>query len=418
MSDNGGKLGLWQAVSMSVGGMMGGVFPVLGEAVELAGRAAWLSFAMAGVLALITAVSYSRLSCGLDASGAKVINLLAGTPVGGTLNWALLLGYILTTSLYAAAFGEFAARLVGRGTGVSVAVVLLIVLGGLNLCGVQISGRLQSWLVQFQFLLLLAVGAAAAFLVGARAPVDSGPALGSTAWLAVAGVVLVAYEGFELLSYSYEEIASVMRILPKASWISVWATVLLYVLLAFGVAPIGGNRGAGVLMEAGRLCFGKIGAVLAGVAALLATAAAVNATFFATGRLARRVSKHRQLPHIFKRWHVGEASVLFVLLMIAATVCFQFVASLKQMVSFASFLFLVIFAVFNFMGAGYRHDPYWTVVPFVGGCGCVVALFFFARRLYLAERASFWVGVGMLAGLLCIRLMHLKGQRHPELEHS
>ncbi len=45
--------------SMAVGGMVGGgIFSVLGVIVNIAGQWAWLSFILAGVIALISAHSY------------------------------------------------------------------------------------------------------------------------------------------------------------------------------------------------------------------------------------------------------------------------------------------------------------------------------------------------------------------------
>lgn len=406
------KLGLWQTVSMSMGGMMGGIFPVLGEAVGRAGSKAFWSFGLAGVLALITGISYSRLSCGLGASGAKVVNCLAGTPVGGTLNWSLLVGYILTNSLYAAAFGRFAVKLLGFGNSVYVASGALVLFGALNLSGVKLSGRLQALLVQFQFLLLLVLGIAASSAGrGTEETVHVGPAL----LLGLSGLVLVAYEGFELLSYSYEEIGAVLVNLPWATWISVLATTLLYALLAFGVGRVDG-AGTGVLAAAGLRTLGVPGYFLVIVAALLATAAAINATFFASARLARRITLHRQLPPVFGTWLAGQASVPFVVVMLVAALALQFLAHLEQMVSFASFAFLILFAVFNFLAAAYRPDPRWTLLPFLGGCGCLGALGFFSFELYSEQPKTLRSCLGIALLLLVIRVLHLKGKRLPELE--
>ena len=57
------KMSLNAAWSIAVGGMVGGgIFSVLGVVVETAGAWAWLSFLVAGVIALISAHAYSQLS--------------------------------------------------------------------------------------------------------------------------------------------------------------------------------------------------------------------------------------------------------------------------------------------------------------------------------------------------------------------
>jgi len=49
--------------SMAVGGMVGGgIFSVLGVIINTAGQWAWLSFVIAGLIALTSAYSYSQLS--------------------------------------------------------------------------------------------------------------------------------------------------------------------------------------------------------------------------------------------------------------------------------------------------------------------------------------------------------------------
>ncbi|NYI40254.1 hypothetical protein [Demequina lutea] len=55
-----GKIGLWPVVAIGVGGMVGGgIFAVLGLAVQLAHGGTPLAFAIAGVVALLTAYSSS-----------------------------------------------------------------------------------------------------------------------------------------------------------------------------------------------------------------------------------------------------------------------------------------------------------------------------------------------------------------------
>ena len=58
----GDRLGLKELVAMGVGGMVGGgIFSVLGLSVSLAGHAAAIAFALGGVIALFTGLSYAHL---------------------------------------------------------------------------------------------------------------------------------------------------------------------------------------------------------------------------------------------------------------------------------------------------------------------------------------------------------------------
>ena len=57
------KIGLKEAISIGIGGMVGGgIFAVLGLAVSLAKGGTPIAFLFAGILALITSYSYVKLS--------------------------------------------------------------------------------------------------------------------------------------------------------------------------------------------------------------------------------------------------------------------------------------------------------------------------------------------------------------------
>ena len=72
MSDD--KIGLWSVVAIGVGGMVGGgIFAVLGLAVQLAHGGTPIAFLVAGMVALVTAHSYARLSVRYQSQGGTVV---------------------------------------------------------------------------------------------------------------------------------------------------------------------------------------------------------------------------------------------------------------------------------------------------------------------------------------------------------
>ena len=96
--------------SMAVGGMVGGgIFSVLGVIIETTGKWAWLSFLIAGLIALISAHSYSQLSMKYNEGGGAFTFLRKINHAGfaGSLSWILIGGYILTLSVYAFTFGHY-----------------------------------------------------------------------------------------------------------------------------------------------------------------------------------------------------------------------------------------------------------------------------------------------------------------------
>ncbi len=68
-----GKIGLWAVVAIGVGGMVdGGIFAVLGLAVQMAHGGTPVAFAVAGVVALLTTYSYAKLSVAYPSRGGAV----------------------------------------------------------------------------------------------------------------------------------------------------------------------------------------------------------------------------------------------------------------------------------------------------------------------------------------------------------
>ena len=106
-----GKLGFWAVVAIGVGGMVGGgIFAVLGLAVQLAHGGTPEAFALAGVVALLTTYSYAKLSVAYPSRGGTVTFLDRAFGAGmltGSLNVLLWLSYVVMLSLYAFAFGSY-----------------------------------------------------------------------------------------------------------------------------------------------------------------------------------------------------------------------------------------------------------------------------------------------------------------------
>ena len=65
-------LGVWHLTAISIGATLGtGILVVLGTAVPLAGPAVWMSFVLAGVAALLSALSYAEMAGSVPVSGSS-----------------------------------------------------------------------------------------------------------------------------------------------------------------------------------------------------------------------------------------------------------------------------------------------------------------------------------------------------------
>ncbi|WP_446009161.1 APC family permease [Candidatus Electrothrix sp.] len=349
------QLGFHGTWSMAVGGMIGGgIFSTLGVVVEIAGVWTWLSFVVAGLIALATGYSYVKLAEHYGEGGGaftflREINALG---IAGSLSWVLITGYVLTNAVYAFTFGQYLGHVTGfgpwfpRATGIAIMALFI----GLNLRGVGEAGSVEMFLVWFKLIIL--VGLAGWGLAEWNpAMLSRGvPDTGFTAALFGAASVFMAYEGFQLLTYDYEDIDTPQKTLPRAVLSAIVVVILVYVLVALGTAML---IGADRLVEhkevalaiAGRQAFGTVGLIIVTVAAAFSTGSAINATLFATARLACKVSQAGELPATLN--HKNQAGIPdhAVIGLGAAAAVLAAIGSLTGLVEAASLTFLFTFAV-------------------------------------------------------------------------
>jgi amino acid transporter len=154
------RLGFNGAWSMAVGGMIGGgIFSTLGVVIGIAGAWAWLSFIVAGLIALAAGYSYVKLAAFYGEGGGAFTFLREINERGfaGSLSWVLIIGYVLTNAVYAFTFGQYLGHVTQLGPwfprATAIAVVAFFI--GLNLRGVGEAGRIEVFLVWFKLIVLV-----------------------------------------------------------------------------------------------------------------------------------------------------------------------------------------------------------------------------------------------------------------------
>ena len=351
------KMGLNATWAMAVGGMIGGgIFSVLGVVVSIAGPWAWLSFIIAGAIAFCTGLSYVGLARRYDEGGGAFTFLreMDRPNLAGGVSWLLLGGYVLTMSVYAATFGHYIGDVagfpgwIGRSLGGLVLLGLMIV----NLRGVGDASGLEVFIVWAKLAVLFALAVVGLWRwdTGPLVPTDfrGGP---GTSLLAAASVFM-AYEGFQLLTYDYDDIRNPERTLSRAVIMSILSVIAIYVAVALGATMLTGAdtmiaKQEIALAEAGRAAFGLPGLIAVSVAAAFSTASAINATLFATGRLAAQVAHDGELPGWFESRNSAGVPDRAVILLALATLTLLAVGSLRELVESASLAFLSTFACVN-----------------------------------------------------------------------
>jgi amino acid transporter len=363
-------MGLNATWAMAVGGMIGGgIFSVLGVVIMYAGALAWLSFVLAGIIALLTAVSYVRLAQEYQEGGGAFLFLrrMDQTDMAGSLSWVLTIGYVLTIAVYAFTFGHYISEAFDFGHVVTAAssAAIVVILVGINLVGVAEASMLEVVAVWFKLAILGGVVFMGFMHFEASSLVYSEANPGGLAGALVgAASIFMAYEGFQLLTYDYEEIRNPQRTLAIGSFLAILSVISVYVLISLSVtslvppaALIAKKEIA--LAAAGEAAAGLWGKITISVAAALSTATAINATLFATARLSRKVADDGEMPMFLAHRNKRGVPDYAVILLGGLGLGLALVGGLEQLVEIASLAFLTTFAVVNYLAARHLGKASW-----------------------------------------------------------
>ncbi|MFB6141138.1 MAG: amino acid permease, partial [Halosimplex sp.] len=187
------------------------------------------------------------------------------------------------------------------------------------------------------------------------------------------GFTYIAFEGYEIIVQSGEEVVDPGENIPKAVFYSLIIVVPIYILVAF--ASIGGisvvpdlaaraglpvsaptwkllgNLGElGIIEAAGQ--FVPYGVPLLLIAGLTATMSALNATIYSSSRVSFAMGRDRALPQIFERIHDQKRTPHLAIFLSAVLIAVMAVTlPIEAVAASADIMFILLFVQVN-----------WTVV--------------------------------------------------------
>ena len=342
------------AAFLGVGSMVGaGIFALLGEAGAVAGSAVWVSFLVAGVVAGLQGYAVAKLGARYPSSGGIVTFLLQGYGPGhitAVTSWLLYFAALIVTAMVAVSFGSYGAALFfDDSSGWAKLLTSAVVLGvaAINIAGAKSIDRVQSTIV----LVLLAVFTV--FIVVTLNELDRGMLAPSTYpptadILSSVALTFFAYLGFTVISFTGADLPDPARNLPRAMYVALGVTTVLYVLISFGVFGTLTvqeviDNGETALALAAAPALGDAGFAMMAVAALLATSSSVNANIYAATGSTAKLAETGMFPPVFgARARVGGTRGLVIsvvlILLLANLVDLTAIASLGSAVALAIFL--------------------------------------------------------------------------------
>ncbi|MGD2205508.1 MAG: amino acid permease [Anaerolineae bacterium] len=467
-------LGLFDAVMIGLGAMIGaGVFVLTGIAAGEAGPAAIIAFALNGIVTTFTAFTYAELASAIPEAGGGYSFVKRAMPpaLGFLAGWMLWFAYTVACALYAVGFGGYFIELLGSywpaahealvGTlghqwAISLTTFLISAFFiSLNVLGADVTGKAENIVTMAKILVLgvfIAFGLVALFRRPSAATAFHPMFPNGLGGVLVAmGLTFIAFEGYDLIATVSEEVKNPTENIPKATFIALWAAVIIYLcILLVSIGAVNPERFSvfgqtydqlpaaleidapldpddpmintsweilGIYKETGIVraaenfmpAFGVALIVLGG---LFSTMSALNASVLASSRVGFSMGREKMLPPalgtIHRRYRTPHVAVLITGLIIVAV---AIGLPVEVVGSGASLMFLLSFALTNAamilirvrepdLERGYKA-PLFPLLPILGivfNLGLAVYQFTFQPKAWYIGLV--WIAIGAIVYLV------------------
>jgi amino acid transporter len=434
-------LGVLSTSMLGLGAMIGaGIFLLIGHASALAGPAILVAFALNAGFAVTVGACYAELAVAFPRTGGAYVwvSEAFGRRIGflaGFCSWG---AQTIACALYALGFGAFAVETLRRANltmgwvspfteppalSLLFALGLLGVLATLNTRSTRETGRAEIAITGLKIVLLLAlVTAGSVVLFDLPEPVEPfRPFLpeGVPGVLMAMGLIFIAFEGYEIIAQTREEVVAPARTIPQAIFAAIGVACFLYIAVAVSLfAAIVPPAGVPVHVHLGSL--GELGLVDAAasllpaggllllLAGLASTASALNATLYSASRIALAMGREGDFPEriaqVDPRRRTPIAAIVLTALACAVAAS---ILPLRDVAAAANLLFFLVFMSVAITLIRLRQSrpalprpfrvplvPWWPATTVIGGVVLAVPLLNLSPAGWAFAAA--WVGLGLL----------------------
>jgi basic amino acid/polyamine antiporter, APA family len=390
------SIGLWSAVAINVGAIIGGgIFVVTGIVAGYAGSALIESMVIAGIIAFITAWSFAKLTTwqpvegGVYEYGRQLVSPYAGFLAG----WMWLIANTFTGAAVSLGFAYYLRSAFPSLPPGIVAAVLCLGFTGLNLVGARESTRVNNVLVTIKL-------AALAFFVAFGilhinmgnfspfVPLSSGVLYGTF-------FIFFAYGGFARVSVVAEEVKDAKRNVPRAMLLSLGISMVVYILVglvAVGLlGPVGLAASASPLSAAIGTTGNSLAVQIIAVGGLVATASVLLTAILGVSRMAYSMARRNDLPSALARLNSRFLTPYYAILVsgVLMAILVLFV-DLTRVVAISTFALLFNYSITNVAAFKLKNGGGWLrFVPLLGLATCMLLLAF----ILFASPQAWLVGV-------------------------
>ena len=433
------SLGLLDIIMVGIAAMIAGaIFILIGPAINLAGGAVIVAFAINGLITLFTAMGYAELGSAMPEAGGGYLWVREGLPRPNAFisGWMAWLAHIVAGSLYAVGFASFLDSLlkmlglVGTEPFLGIfpfekvmAVACVVAFTYINIKGTSETGKTGN------IVTIIQLGTIGALIVAGFWSMYVHPNWnnnfsdfmpnGIGGLVAAMGLTFIAFEGYEVIVQTGEEVKNPKKNIPRAIFISLGLVVTFYCLVAFvsiaGIFPegkpawqfVGENQELGVMKAAESLL--PYGAFIVLAGGIVSSLAGLNATTFSSARVAFAMGRHYNLPHILSSIHSKNKTPHIAIAISGVIMAIMaFSLPLDQIAVAAGVIFLLLFTQVNISVItirkmhGNRLDygfktPLFPAVPIIGIFLKIgLALYLLVTQPLSWGIAALWVLIGFV----------------------
>lgn len=431
------NLTLLDVIMVGVAAMIGGaIFVLVGPGMAEAGPALMIAFLLNGVITMFTALTYAELSSALPDTGGGYRWVREGLPrpnafLSGWMSW---FAHIVAGSLYAVAFASFLAHLLEMANIVEssfalekgLAALAIVIFTFINVRGTSPTSKVGNaiTITQITIIGLLIVAALFAMAFTNKSWPDNFSEFFPKGFsgLAIAmGLTFIAFEGYEVIAQTGNELKNPKKNIPRAILISLCAVVAIYIIFTFsfigGLSSetvkqpswefIGGFGELGIIEAANH--FLPFGALIVLAGGFVSTLAALNATTYSSSRVSYAMGTQYNLPHFFGKIHskyktpaISTVASGIIMLIMAVSM------DLTGIAFAASVMFLFLFAQVNYAAITIRRlygkkleytfkTPFFPIIPTLGVLSAIgLAVYLLFTQPHSWAIAILWVIIGFV----------------------
>jgi len=376
------SIGLWSAVAINVGAIIGGgIFVVTGIVAGLAGSALIVSMIIAGIVAFFTALGFAELTAwkpmegSVYAYGKELVSPFAGFLSG----WMWIIANTFTGAAVSLGFAYYLTAAFPGVPSNFIAAGLCILFTLLNILGARESATVNNVLVAIKLAILGFFVVFGAFHVNTGnfapfVPLSSGVLFG-------AFFIFFAYGGFARIAVASEEVKDAKRNVPLALLLSLGISMAVYVLV--GIVAVGLVSAPALasstspLTTAMDVTGSMFAAQVISVGGLVATASVLLTAILGVSRMEFSMARGKDLPSILARLHprFGTPTVAIIATGVVMAVLVLF-ADLTSVVALGTFALLFNYSITNVAAYRLKHQNrrYHQAIHLAGLATCILLL--------------------------------------------